>query len=55
MKEINQKDTIAKIKKEVTTALYLYDSNIPAWKNNVRRAYYLFKALTIMCITDNDI
>lgn len=56
MKEINKKDTIAKIKKEVTTALYLYDSNIPAWKTNVRRAYYyLFKALTIMCITDNDI
>ena len=55
MKEINQKDTIAKIKKEVETALYLYDSNIPVWKTNVRRAYYLFRALTIMCITDNDI
>ena len=55
MKEINQKDTIDKIKKEVTTALYLYDSNILVWKTNVRRAYYLFKALTIMCITDNDI
>lgn len=55
MKEINQKDTIDKIKKEVTTAIYLYDSNIPAWKTNVRRAYYLFKALSIMCITDNDI
>lgn len=55
MKEINQKDTIDKIKKEVTTALYLYDSNIPTWKSNVRRAYSLFKALLIMCITDNDI
>lgn len=55
MKEINQKDTIAKIKKEVETALYLYDSNIPVWKTNVRRAYYLFRALTIMCTTDNDI
>ena len=55
MKEINQKDTIAKIKEEVETALYLYDSNIPVWKTNVRRAYYLFRALTIMCITDNDI
>ena len=55
MKEINQKDTIDKIKKEVTTALYLYDSNIPTWKSNVRRAYSLFKTLLIMCITDNDI
>lgn len=55
MKEINQKDTIDKIKKEVTTALYLYDSNIPTWKSNVRRAYSLFKALLIMCIKDNDI
>lgn len=55
MKEINQKETIAKIKQEVETALYLYDSNIPIWKTNVRRAYYLFRALTIMCITDNDI
>lgn len=55
MKEINQKDTIDKIKKEVTTALYLYDSNIPTWKSNVRRTYYLFKTLMIMCITDNEI
>lgn len=55
MKEINQKDTIAKIKKEVESALYLYDSNIPVWKTNVRLAYYLFRALTIMCITDDDI
>lgn len=55
MKEINQKDTIPKIKKEVETALYLYDSNIYAWKEHVKRAYYLFRALTIMCITDNDI
>lgn len=55
MKEINQKDTIAKIKKEVETALYLYNSNINTWKTNVRRAYYLFIALTIICITDDDI
>ena len=43
-----------KLKKEVETALYLYDSNIPVWKANVRRAY-LFRALTIMSTTDNDI
>jgi hypothetical protein len=55
MKEINQKDIITKIKEEVETALYLYDSNILIWKRNVRRAYYLFMTLTIMCITDNDI
>ena len=55
MKEINQKDIITKIKEEVETALYLYDSNILSWKRNVRRAYYLFMTLTIMCITDNDI
>lgn len=29
------------IKKEVETVLYLYDSNVPVWKTNVRRAYYL--------------
>lgn len=55
MKEINQKDTIDKIKKEVNMALYLYDANMGVWKTNVRRAYYLFRALTIMCITDDDI
>mgnify|MGYP003200758906 CR=1 FL=1 len=55
MKEINQKDIITKIKEEVETALYLYDSDIPIWKRSVRRAYYLFMTLTIMCITDNDI
>ena len=55
MKEFNQKDIINKIKDEVETALYLYDSNMSIWKTNVRRAYYLFRVLMIMCITDNDI
>jgi hypothetical protein len=54
MKEINQKVIITKIKEEVETALYLYDSNILIWKRSVRRDY-LFMTLTIMCITDNVI